>query len=211
MPDHFSGSDVGAAVKRVARALIENTDRFNSLDAHGGDGDMGTTLATVSRQLLADDEAYPDDVGAAYMRIANVIAKTSGSSLSAVVMTGLMDLARTWKGSPAVAWVDMPAALTHALKSMRARSKAGPGDKTILDGLEQIVEELKHAASSGEAATAARKASAAALEDYRDRPATIGRLRLGPSRGIGADDPGMVALDVAMSAIAGGSTPPNRT
>lgn len=209
MTDHFTGSDVTAAARRTARALIAHTDRFNALDAHGGDGDMGTTLATVSRGVLADDEDGPDDVGAAFLRIAKIIAGTSGSSLSAVVMTGLMDLARTWAGTSAVPWGDMPAALAHAVETMRARSKARPGDKTILDGLERIGKELRGATSSDEMGAAAQKASAGALEDYRDRPATIGRLRLAPSRGVGVDDPGMVALDVAMAAIAGASTPPH--
>jgi dihydroxyacetone kinase-like protein len=67
---------------------------FNQLDAATGDGDMGSTLQTVARAILADTTLLPDDLGEVFGRLAVIFAKTSGSSLSAVVMTGLTKLSR---------------------------------------------------------------------------------------------------------------------
>ncbi|WP_292231778.1 DAK2 domain-containing protein [Mesorhizobium sp.] len=199
----FTGTDVGAAIRRVALALVESKDRFNKLDAAGGDGDMGTTLATVSLALLADETIYPNDVGESLMRIAKTIARTSGSSLSAVVMTGLITLGKTWSAKHDVAWIEMAPALSNALETMQARSKARPGDKTVLDGIARVARNIEGISTAEKMSATAQQATADALAEFRSCPAIIGRLRLEPSKGIGSDDPGMVALHVAVSAMAG--------
>lgn len=202
----FTGMDIGGATLRAAQALIENKDRFNKLDAAGGDGDMGTTLATVSQALLADEAPYPGDVGESLMRIARTISKTSGSSLSAVVMTGLMALGKSWSSKPEVGWIELAPALSNALETMQLRSKARLGDKTVLDGVALIAGSVAGLSTTDEVSAAAAHATAQALAEFRDSPAVIGRLRLEPSKGVGADDPGMVALQVAVSAMAARST-----
>ncbi|MER9938357.1 DAK2 domain-containing protein [Mesorhizobium sp. M0088] len=199
----FTGSDVGAAMRRVALALVESKDRFNKLDAAGGDGDMGTTLATVSQALLADETIYPDDVGESLMRIAKTIARTSGSSLSAVVMTGLIKLGKTWSAKDEVAWIEMAPALSNAVETMQARSKARLGDKTVLDGIARVARSIEGISTAEVMRATAQQATADALAEFRSCPAIMGRLRLEPSKGVGADDPGMVALHVAVSAMAG--------
>lgn len=199
----FTGMDVGAAMRRVALALVESKDRFNKLDAAGGDGDMGTTLATVSQALLADETSYPDDVGESLMRIAKTIARTSGSSLSAVVMTGLIKLGKTWSSKDEVAWIEMAPALSNAVETMQARSKARLGDKTVLDGIARVARNIEGISTAEKMRATAQQATADALAEFRSCPAIIGRLRLEPSKGVGTDDPGMVALHVAVSAMAG--------
>ncbi|ESW68350.1 hypothetical protein X772_34450 [Mesorhizobium sp. LSJC280B00] len=199
----FTGSDVGAAMRRVALALVESKDRFNKLDAAGGDGDMGTTLATVSQALLAEESIYPDDVGESLIRIAKTIARTSGSSLSAVVMTGLIKLGKTWSSKDEVAWIEMAPALSNAVETMQARSKARLGDKTVLDGIIRVARSIEGISTAETMRATAQQATADALAEFRSRPAIMGRLRLEPSKGVGTDDPGMVALHVAVSAMAG--------
>jgi phosphoenolpyruvate---glycerone phosphotransferase subunit DhaL len=202
MAGAMTGPDIAAAARRVAEALIANAERFNALDAAGGDGDMGTTLAMVSRGLLAEREPGAEDVGEALMRVAKVIARISGSSLSAVVMTGLMAMSKACSGKAEVAWADLPALLETALETMQARSRARLGDKTVLDGIAHIAEALRGAETAGQAGAAAEAATQDALAAFCDRPAVVGRLRLEPAKGVGTDDPGMVALAVAISAMA---------
>lgn len=198
----FGGTDIGVATLRAAQALIENKDRFNKLDAAGGDGDMGTTLATVSRALLADDAPYPKDVGESLMRIAKTISRTSGSSLSAVVMTGLVVLAKAWSSKSEVGWSELAPALSKAVEVMQMRSKARLGDKTVLDGIALIAVSVAGLSTTDEVSAAAAHATAQALAKFRGSPAVIGRLRLEPSKGVGTDDPGMVALQVTVAAMA---------
>ncbi|WP_189349949.1 DAK2 domain-containing protein [Mesorhizobium sp. M1E.F.Ca.ET.045.02.1.1] len=199
----FTGTDVGAAMRRVALVLVASKDRFNKLDAAGGDGDMGTTLATVSQALLADKTLYSDDVGESLMWIAKTIARTSGSSLSAVVMTGLITLGKTWAAKHEVAWIEMAPALSNAVETMQARSKARLGDKTVLDGIARVAKNIEGISTAENMRATAQQATTDALAEFRSRPAIMGRLRLDPSKGVGTDDPGMVALHVAVSAMAG--------
>ncbi|WP_292392897.1 DAK2 domain-containing protein [Mesorhizobium sp.] len=199
----FTGTDVGAAMWRVALALVESKDRFNKLDAAGGDGDMGTTLATVSQALLADNSLYSDDVGESLMRIAKTIARTSGSSLSAVVMTGLITLGKTWAAKHEVAWIEMAPALSNALETMQARSKARLGDKTVLDGIARVARNIEGISTAEKMSVTAQQAAADALAEFRRCPAIVGRLRLEPSKGVGTDDPGMVAFYVTVLAMTG--------
>ncbi|AXS40069.1 DAK2 domain-containing protein [Breoghania sp. L-A4] len=201
MSKSFNGKDIGAAAQRVAEAFVANTERFNKLDAAGGDGDMGTTLSTVSKAILADIAPYGDDVSEAFMRLAKIISKHSGSSLSAVMMTGLMTLSMKTKGQKCADYLDLDALLAEALTAMRQRSKAQLGSKTVLDGVHAISQAVKGLEDAHQVARAAHGAAAETLTAFRDKPAIMGRLRLEPSKGVGSDDPGMVALDVGVAAM----------
>lgn len=87
MSSTLSSADVYAAVLRVCRMIEEQEAAFNRLDANTGDGDMGSTLRIVASAIAADTSPPPADLGQALGRLAMVVAKTSGSSLSAVIMT----------------------------------------------------------------------------------------------------------------------------
>ncbi len=137
------------------------------------------------------------------MRLARVIARTSGSSLSAVAMTGLMAMANETKGHAELAWSDLSSVLAAALEAIQTRSKARRGDKTVLDGLAAIVDATGDADSGEAFSQAALQATRSALVAMRDRPATKGRLRLAPDQGAGHDDPGMVALQRVVGAMSG--------
>ncbi len=51
MSASISSTAIEAAARHVAETLIAEASEFNRLDAAGGDGDMGTTLATVGRAI----------------------------------------------------------------------------------------------------------------------------------------------------------------
>jgi dihydroxyacetone kinase len=187
---------------RAASVFIAHRDRFNALDAAGGDGDMGPTLATVSQAIIDDAAPSPQTVGAAFGNLARIIAKTSGSSLSAVAMTGLMALARSTEGRDHVPWSEVSALLDQALTSMQKRSKAVLGDKTVLDGLSHIAIATHDVNDALGFARAACDAVERALAHFRPRPAAIGRMRLEPDKGVGRDDPGMIALAELVAAVA---------
>ncbi|MBW3096260.1 DAK2 domain-containing protein [Pseudohoeflea coraliihabitans] len=201
MSSTFTGKDIGAAARRVAKAYVAEAERFNRLDAAGGDGDMGTTLFTVSKAILADMEPFAEDVSKAFMRLAKIISKHSGSSLSAVIMTGLITLSLKTRGQRDTEYADLSALLTEALTSMQQRSKAPLGSKTVLDGLHAVCEAVKGGGDARQVGQAAHEAAIETLAAYREKPAMIGRLRLEPSKGVGLDDPGMVALEVGIAAM----------
>jgi dihydroxyacetone kinase-like protein len=202
MSEFVTSTTIETCTRHLALALIAHTANFNELDAVGGDGDMGTTLATISRALLKDEDEFPSDLGASFARLANVIAKTSGSSLSAVILTGLMAMSQKCAGRTKLEWQELSALIAAALGVMQTRSKAQLGDKTILDGLAAIADATANCKSGVEFAAAAPVAVTEAVENFRDRPVLIGRLRLEPGKGCGHEDPGMAALKISTNVLA---------
>jgi dihydroxyacetone kinase-like protein len=77
---------------------------------------------------------------------------------------------------------------------MSDRGKGQLGDKTVLDALEAA--RLAVAALDDPAAMAseAARAIAGAIVQFRELPFRQGRARIFGAKGIGRDDPGMVAL-----------------
>ena len=202
MDMQITATAIERASKRIAQTMIEHSAEFNRLDAIGGDGDMGTSLAAIGRTILADSAPFPQDIGACFSRLASSIAKTSGSSLSAVLMTGLMAAAKQTKGQPDLPLHTIPDLIESALLVMQARSKASLGDKTILDGLAAIALATRIPTAETAFSEVALCAASDALEEFRDRPVTIGRMRLAKDGGAGHDDPGLVALKLAIESMA---------
>ena len=80
---------------------------------------------------------------------------------------------------------------------MQARGKAELGGKTVLDSLDYVARTTDKA---DDKASAAAEAVDRALEDFRDKPATVGRARIFGEKSIGLDDPGMLAMQSVIRA-----------
>ena len=72
---------------------------------------------------------------------------------------------------------------------MMARGKAELGGKTVLDSLDAVARALDGVTDAAAAAAAAPAAARAALDAFRDRPATVGRARIFAEKSRGMDDP----------------------
>lgn len=190
------------ALRSIAVHLASAEDELNSLDAVLGDGDCGSTVATMARGIALEVDALPSDLGDALKRIADVLGRVSGSSLSGVLMAGLLRAGSVLKGRSEILEGEMSNAIVESMAAMSARGGAKLGDKSILDGMATIVGALGQQVSSGEPPAArADEALAATLAHFRSKPCRIGRARVAGERSIGRDDPGMVALKRVMEAI----------
>ena len=201
MTDGLTSRVLQDVVVRICGKLEACSGELNDLDARLGDGDMGTTLATIARALRPEMKTMPDDIGDSLSRVVQIIGRTSGSSLSAVAMTGLHTIARAAKGRDCLAWSELPELIELALNAMQKRGGAKLGDKSVLDGLAAIANALAKQTDSAAFSAVAETATAEAIADYRQKPSRIGRARLAGDRSIGQDDPGMVALKRIIEAI----------
>lgn len=190
MISEVTSAGVDATARRICQMLIASREEFNSLDAQSGDGDMGSSLAAVASAILEDATPLPGDLGAAFDRLAASIAKRSGSSLSALAMTGLMSLGKSTRGRTTLSIEDFVSALRESLAVMQSRSGAQFGDKTVLDALKAMID----AADVEGIGRSSQPAISRCLEEFRGRPASVGRARLASNQGIGLDDPGMVVV-----------------
>lgn len=194
MSNKITPTAVDAATRRVCEMFLANMDEFNRLDARTGDGDMGSSLAAVASAVMEDATPVPDDLGAAFSRVAAAIAKRSGSSLSALAMTGLMSLGKTLRGHTTAGVEELVPALREALSTMQTRSGAQFGDKTVLDGLKAMLDAARDASDLAALKHRFEGAISECIVEFRDRPTSGGRARLAPNKSVGLDDPGTVVL-----------------
>lgn len=190
-----------AAIDRVKAAMDREFDRLNAADAALGDGDLGVTMTRGMALVAEAAPELPDDLGQALLRCAQAFTRSSGSSYGTLLATGLMAMAKATKGRTSIDVGELSGLIGSARDAMAARGKAEPGGKTVLDSLDALANALD-GVSDPDAGGAAVAATQAALDDFRDRPATVGRARIFADKSRGLDDPGMLAMALIVAAIA---------
>jgi hypothetical protein len=105
-----------------------------------------------------------------------------------------MAAARLTRGRTESPWAETSALLGAALKAMSDRGKGQLGDKTVLDAVEAARRATEGLEDPVLIATASTAAIEEAIMQLRQRPFRQGRARIFGDKGLGRDDPGMVAL-----------------
>lgn len=190
------------AIKRNLAAMEVESEHLTSIDGQIGDGDLGITLLKAFRELDKIRETLPDDVGMALMQSASSVSRVSSSSFGTLFATCLMTVAKQTKGSPDVAWSEVPGFLDKCVEAMMARGKASLGDKTVMDAVSRAAKVAAGADDPVALLDAAQRGVDEAILEFRDKPNKIGRARIFAERTIGMDDPGMVAFKVMVRALA---------
>jgi dihydroxyacetone kinase-like protein len=191
----FTTESIRWALGRLPEKMAACAGELNELDGALGDGDLGVNLTRAANRLLEDLPNLPDDVGMALLRCSQAFTRVSASTYGTLVATGLMAAAKSAKGRTAVPWSEIPGLLAAALAAMSARGKGQLGDKTILDALEATRAATVGLSEPAAMLEAARAAIAAAIGRLRDQPFRQGRARIFGAKGLGRDDPGMVAFE----------------
>lgn len=186
-----------AAIERIAAAMERDFERLNAADAALGDGDLGVTMTRGMRAITAMKDDLPEDMGMALLACARAFTKSSGSSYGTLLATGLMSAAKALRGQESIAPTDLAELVAGARDKMQARGKAELGGKTVLDSLDYLAKAL---AGAEDKAAAAARAVDQALEDFRDKPATVGRARIFAEKSVGLNDPGMLAMQSVVKA-----------
>lgn len=186
-----------AAIDRIAAAMERDFNMLNTADGALGDGDLGVTMTRGMRAISAMRDDLPDDMGMALLACAQAFTKSSGSSYGTLMATGLMSAAKTLRGQDQIDPVAMAGLIAGARDKMQERGKAELGGKTVLDTLDYLSKAVDGAEDK---AAAAAEAVDTALDDFRDKPATVGRARIFAEKSVGMDDPGMLAMQAVVKA-----------
>lgn len=189
--------DLLGAIERIAAAMERDFDALNAADGALGDGDLGVTMTRGMRAIVALKSDLPDDIGMAFLQCAQAFTKSSGSSYGTLMATGLMSAAKSLRGQESIDPTEVASLIAGARDKMKERGKAELGGKTVLDSLDYVARAVDGAK---DVAAAAAEAVDRALDDFRDRPATVGRARIFGEKSIGMDDPGMLAMHAVVKA-----------
>jgi phosphoenolpyruvate---glycerone phosphotransferase subunit DhaL len=196
-------SDFRAAATRVAAAMERDFEALNAIDGALGDGDLGVTMTRGMRAIEVLSPTLPDDLGLALLACAQAFTKSSGSSYGTLMATGLMAMAKIIKGRTSIELSEISMLVVAARDAMMARGKAELGGKTVLDSLEAVVQASAGLSDAELIAKAAATQVRAAMEDFKHKPATIGRARIFAEKSMTMYDPGMMAMTGIVEAIAG--------
>ncbi len=205
----ITGSDVVAALKRVAAALDARHEHLTDLDQAMGDGDLGITVTKIAR-ALTDYTAGPppvEDLGKYIAALGMAINKVAPSTLGTILATGLMRAGKEARGLPQLDASRLAVMLTAANAGIQEKGGARPGDKTVVDALDPAATAFAAALAANESLAAAGAKMLAAAEAGRDsvtaQRSKIGRASWVGERTEGKVDPGCAALVIIFEAILG--------
>ncbi len=193
---------ITTSITRLTEAMERDFDMLNTADGALGDGDLGITMLRGMRAINEDIQGLPDDLGLALFQCAKSFTKSSGSSYGTLLATGLMAVAKTLKGKTEIEAAQIGNLVSVALDQMQARGKAQLGGKTVLDSLDAVAKATYNKTDAKDIADAAATAVDTALKEFRNKKATIGRARIYAEKSIGLDDPGMLAMNRIIKALA---------
>jgi dihydroxyacetone kinase-like protein len=190
------------AAGRLKDKIEVSAAELNEMDGALGDGDLGVTMSRAARGLVEDLPNLPEDVGMALLRCAQTVNRVSAATFGTLLSTGFLAAAKQTKGRTSVPWNEVPALLAAALQAMSDRSKGQLGDKTVLDAIGAARKATEGLDEPAALVAAADRAIAEAMVQFRDLPFRQGRARIFGNKGIGRDDPGMVAFKRIVESLA---------
>ena len=190
----ISTESLQSAIKQLAQSMEQSADELNTADGLLGDGDLGVTMIRGFRQIIADLETLPEDIGMAFFQCAKAFTKSSGSRYGTLLATGMIAVAKEKKGQTGIELEEVSGLFDIALEAMQKRGKASLGDKTVLDVIAAVRDAAKNQPGGQRMLDSINQAINDTMNIYRNRQSQIGRARIFGEKSIGLDDPGMLAF-----------------
>ena len=188
---------IARLIDAVAATVAKHADELTSLDQAIGDGDHGLNMRRGFEAVLAERDAtaakpLPEALKAIGMTLVMKVGGASGPLYGTLFLTMGKELAAG--ATPA----DVVRAFGGAIEAVKARGKAEPGQKTMLDVLVPV-----HAALAADARADVAAVAAAAAEATIPMKAIRGRASFLGDRSIGHMDPGARSSSLIIAAVAG--------
>src|SRR6266702_4649144 len=182
-------------LKQLANVLHENRDYLTQLDCPIGDADHGTNM---DRGFKAVADKLPGmanmDIGSILKTVGTTLVSTVGGASGPLYGTAFLRAGMATSGKHELYEADVITMLEAALEGIKARGKAQPGEKTMVDALTPALAAAKEAEvqNLGLSELLRRASSAAETGMQATVPmlATKGRASYLGERSVGHQDPG---------------------
>lgn len=190
------------AILAAADAIEAAREPLCELDARTGDGDHGVTMTIAARSVRGKLGAVTGADAAGIVRAAAMGMASVGGAIGPIYAGGLLAIARELEARRGLAPGSGPdeplatiaACAGAALQAVTGLGHAKVGDKTVVDALAPVVDELQRASSAGrsvrDALEAARAAARRGADSTVEMVATIGRSSRFGEASRGTADPG---------------------
>ncbi|MBV8989219.1 MAG: dihydroxyacetone kinase subunit L [Solirubrobacterales bacterium] len=195
-------------MRRFAASMHEHREELVRLDTAIGDGDHGTNMDRGMRKALEKLDAQEQaDPGAVLKTVAMALVSSVGGAAGPLYGTLLLQMGTSLAGKGDVDFDAYAAAWRKGLEGVKARGKAEPGDKTMLDALLPAVEALEQASDLNAGLQAAVDAAERGMRDTVPLVARKGRASYLGERSRDHQDPGATSTyylcQTAAEALAG--------
>lgn len=197
-----------AWVRAFAAAVHEHRDELTRLDSEIGDADHGANLDRgLSAVLGALAEKPADTPAALFKTVAMTLISKVGGASGPLYGTFFLRLSTSIGDDVSPAPEAFATGLRAGLEGVKARGKAEPGDKTMIDALLPAADALEAALASGSSLADALAAASAAADEGRDATTPLvarkGRASYLGERSVGHQDPGATSAALLVAAAAG--------
>jgi len=192
-------------IKYVAEKIIGCKEELTRLDSAIGDGDLGVNMEMgFSAILKVLPEISHESIDKILVKIGMAYNDAAASSMGVILLTGLLAASKEVQGKREIGISDFAGMLSAAEIGIRNKGKANLGDKTLLDVLIPVRENLGTGLANGSAAAdiasgivmAAEKGLASTV----DMQSRMGRAKWIGERTKGHPDPGAAALAMMIKA-----------
>lgn len=197
---------VELVVRTIAETAVDNEKYFGDLDAVVGDGDLGYSLARGFERLLEGwDDLDRSDIGTFLKRVGMIVTSRIGGTSGPIWGTGFMKAGMTAGSTDSLTDEQVVAMLRAATDGIKARGQSDVGDKTLLDVLVPMTDEIERQRGAGAdtsttLAAAARVARESA-EATSEMVARRGRASYTGERSRGSVDAGGMAVAVIVERV----------
>lgn len=200
----------GIELKEILGDVSSMIDRkklyLSELDAAIGDGDHGLNLSKGFKVVEEKIQSVSNDNIGNILKTAGVaLVTTVGGASGPLYGTAFMKGAAVVNEKDSIDMNDFLNILSEALNGIKMRGKSTEGEKTMIDTLSPVVDEVKKELEEGKNSsfvlesikTVARKG----MESTRDIIATKGRASYLKERSIGHKDPGATSMYYVLDTI----------
>src|SRR6266704_7183070 len=182
-------------INQVALVLHENREFLTQLDSPIGDADHGINMDRGFKAVL---EKLPTvasmDIGSILKTVGTTLVSTVGGASGPLYGTAFLRAGMATSGKLELYEADFAGMLEAALEGVKARGKAQPGEKTMVDALTPALAAAKQALNEGlplkELASHATQAAEEGMKATIPLLATKGRASYLGERSVGHQDPG---------------------
>ncbi|HEX6484528.1 MAG TPA: dihydroxyacetone kinase subunit DhaL [Ktedonobacteraceae bacterium] len=194
-------------IQQLAHVLHENRDYLTQLDSAIGDADHGINM---DRGFKAVTDKLPTvatmDIGSILKTVGTTLVSTVGGASGPLYGTAFLRAGMATSGKYELNEADVITMLEAALEGIKARGKAQPGEKTMVDALSPALAAAKDAEADNlglpqllhHAADAAETGMKATIPML----ATKGRASYLGERSVGHQDPGATSSWLILKTLA---------
>lgn len=194
-------------LQQLAQVLHENREYLTQLDSPIGDADHGINMDRGFKAVIDKLPTVANmDIGSILKTVGTTLVSTVGGASGPLYGTAFLRAGMATAGKYELFEADYTTMLEAALEGIRARGKAQPGEKTIVDALTPALAAAREAQAQGldisQITRSASDAAEAGMKATIPMLATKGRASYLGERSIGHQDPGATSSWLMLKTLA---------